>query len=396
MNILFACHRLPYPPKRGGKIRPFNIIKHLTEQGHTVTVGTLARSAEEYEEGIGLRDYCQRLHVGRIGRAAASAQMIARLPTTSPSSMGYFFSGALHRAMRAEIDQGGHDLIFVHCSSAAQYVRYNQTLPSILDFGDMDSQKWLDYSSFKPFPMSLGYWLEGKKLYRAEGKLARKFTLCTCTTRAELQTLEDMDVASMVDWFPNGVDTDYFAPAQEPHDENLICFVGRMDYFPNQQAMTRFCRETFPLIRQRRPDVRLMIVGAEPSREIQGLASLAGVEVTGTVDDVRPYVRRAALSIAPLAIARGTQNKILESMAMRVPVLCSSMAAGGVDAVPDEHLLVADSPAAFAEKALGLLGDAQFRERLAQAGRDRVLEHHSWIRSLSHLDKILVRACGGS
>ena len=389
MKVMLACHRLPYPPKRGGKIRPFNIIRHLTESAHTVTVASLARSADELLEGQGLRDYCDELLVGKVGKASSTAQMIARLPTTSPSSMGYFYSRSLHRDVREELQRAAYDLIFVHCSSAAQYIRSALGVPSILDFGDMDSQKWLDYSTYRRFPVSTGYWLEGTKLLREEKRLARQFDMCTCTTRAELGTLDELGAARQSGWFPNGVDAEYFAPTDKPYDPDQICFIGRMDYYPNQQAMIFFCNEVMPLIQAQRPATRLIVVGAEPSPEIRALAHKPGVTVTGTVPDVRPPVRASALSVAPLFIARGTQNKILESMAMGVPVVCSERAANGVDAVPNEHLLTAGTTDVWVERITGIMNSSEERQRLSEAGRNRVLSHHSWSASMRKLNAIV-------
>jgi sugar transferase (PEP-CTERM/EpsH1 system associated) len=389
MKILFVCHRLPFPPKRGGKIRPFNIIRHLTESGHSVTVGSLARSEAEVAEGRPLKEYCDKLFVGQIQPAAAVAHMLGRLPTSVPSSMGYFYSRSLHRDIRKELKQNSYDLIFVHCSSAAQYVRSVEGIPSILDFGDMDSQKWLDYASYRRFPLSMGYWLEGTKLCREEKRLARRFDLSTCTTEAELETLRSFNVAPQTDWFPNGVDAEFFAPTDEPYDPDQICFIGRMDYYPNQQAMLRFCDDVLPLIQSRRPATKLIIVGAEPSVDISNLAKKRGVTVTGTVPDVRDYVRASALSVAPLAIARGTQNKILESMALGVPVICSKNAAGGVDAVSGQHLLVAESSVEYAENIVRILENADERQTLSIEGRQRVLSNHSWPSSMAKLDSII-------
>ena len=389
MKILFVCHRLPYPPKRGGKIRPFNIIRHLSESGHSVTVGSLARSKEELLEGQGLHEYCDKVLVGMISGASAMAHMIARLPTTVPSSMGNFYSRDLHRKIRGELQNEQYDLIFVHCSSVAQYVRTAGGIPSILDFGDMDSQKWLDYSSFHKFPLSMGYWLEGTKLCHEEKRLARRFSLSTCTTRAELETLQSYAAAPRTGWFPNGVDAELFKPASVPYDPEQICFIGRMDYYPNQQAMIYFCDRVLPLIQSGRPAVKLLIVGAEPSAEIQKLSARRGVTVTGTVPDVQPYVQRSALSVAPLAIARGTQNKILESMAMGVPVVCSRNAARGVDAAENEHLVVAETAEDYAREIGNILDNENERRRLASAGRERVLTHHSWAASMQRLDGIV-------
>ncbi|HSQ80207.1 MAG TPA: TIGR03087 family PEP-CTERM/XrtA system glycosyltransferase, partial [Casimicrobiaceae bacterium] len=283
------------------------------------------------------------------------------------------------------------DLIFVHCSSVAHYVSRAKGIPKILDFGDMDSQKWLEYANYKPFPLNLGYRLEGIKLTAEEKRLSRAFDLCTATTRAEWETLEGYRTGVATDWFPNGVDSTYFAPAGATCDPDTISFIGRMDYYPNQECMLRFCREAFPMIRERRPGAKLTIVGADPIPAIRKLGELPGVTVTGSVPDVRPYLQRSAVMVAPLSIARGTQNKILEAMAAGVPVVTSSAAAGGVDAVPGEHFLVADSAADTAAAALELMTHAQRREALAKAGRARMLSHHAWDKSMQRLDGIIER-----
>lgn len=391
MRILYVCHRFPFPPRRGGKIRPFNMIRHLTASGHQVTVASLARSAQEAEDGAGIRAHCAHYEVAQVGALAQRVRMVVRLPTPTPSSMGYFYSPALAARIRELLARERFDLVFVHCSSAAQYVAGVQGTPKILDFGDMDSQKWLEYARYKPFPLSAGYWLEGKKLEREERRLARGFEMCTATTRAEWETLERYDSGTPTAWFPNGVDSDYFSPAEEPYDPDAISFVGRMDYYPNEQCMLDFCANVLPRLRQRRPYLRLSIVGADPVPSVRKLAELPGVTVTGSVPDVRPYVRRSAAMVAPLNIARGTQNKILEAMAMGVPVVTSPAAAGGVDAVQQEHFLVARDHTEQCAALLRVLEDAQERRRLALAGRARVLSHHAWPASMRRLDSIIER-----
>src|SRR5262245_46518464 len=191
MRILVVCHRLQFPPPRGGKIRPFHIIRHLS-QHHRVTVASLARSEEEARAGEGLADHCARVLVETVSFPAAVARMVGRLPTPSPSSVGYFHSPTLARRIRNEVDVAGFDLIIVHCAFVAHYVARLTSAPKILDFGDVDSQKWLAYAQARRFPLSLGYALEGSKLQRTEARLARQFDLCTCTTAAELQTLEGL------------------------------------------------------------------------------------------------------------------------------------------------------------------------------------------------------------
>ena len=389
MNILYVCHRFPYPPKRGGKIRPFNMIRHLTAQGHSVTVCSLVRSPEEAEEGRGIAPHCAAFEMGAVREPVQFARMVANLPRLTPSSMGYFYSPDLQHRIRTLLSSQRFDLIFVHCSSVAQYVEDVQGIPKILDFGDMDSQKWLEYANYKPWPLSWGYTLEGSKVLWAEKRLARKFDLCTATTRAERETLDGYGTGARTDWFPNGVDATFFAPTDEPYDPDTISFIGRMDYYPNQECMQRFCDQVWPLLLARRPGMKLLIVGADPSPEMRRLGERPGVTVTGSVPDVRPFVRRSAAMVAPLAIARGTQNKILEAMAMGVPVITSTIAAGGVDAVPEEHLRVADTPEQLADAVLVILQNSEERKRLALAGRARVLSNHDWAQSMKRLDEII-------
>jgi glycosyltransferase involved in cell wall biosynthesis len=164
-----------------------------------------------------------------------------------------------------------------------------------------------------------------------------------------------------------------------------------MDYYPNQECMFDFCANVLPLLRARRPSVKLTIVGADPSPAVRKLGTLPGVTVTGSVPDVRPYVRASALMVAPLNIARGTQNKILEAMALGVPVVTSRAAAGGVDALAQEHFLVADRPQEYSAAILRILEDAGERARLAGAGRERVLRHHAWANSMRRLDGVIER-----
>lgn len=394
MKILYVCHRFPYPPKRGGKIRPFNMIKHLSAR-HEVTVASLVRTPEEARDGQGIAPHCAHFEMGHVSNPIQMLRMVARLPTLTPSSMGFFYSPELARHIRRLLEGERFDLIFVHCSSVAQYIEHVRDIPKILDFGDMDSQKWLEYARSKPFPLSLGYRLEGSKMEREEKRLARRFDFCTATTRAEWQTLESYASGVPTDWFPNGVDATYFSPTDEPYDPDTVSFVGRMDYYPNQECMFDFCKRTLPLLKARRPTIELLIVGADPSPAVKRLGEIPGVTVTGSVPDVRPFVRRSAVMVAPLNIARGTQNKILEAMAMGVPVVTSQVAAGGVDALDREHFLMASSPEEYAQAILRMIEDRSERQRLSMAGRARMLSHHDWEKSMERLDRIIDRCLAG-
>ena len=393
MRILYVCHRFPYPPKRGGKIRPFNMIRHLS-RSHEVTVCSLSRSDTESAEAQGIAPFCAEFHLAQVNDRVQMLRMIASLPTPITASASYFHSARLARTINRLLAESRFDLIFVHCSSAAHYVRNVRGVPKILDFGDMDSQKWLEYAQYKPFPLSAGYRWEGMRLHAEERQLARRFDFCTATTRAEWETLKELAVDTPNDWFPNGVDSEFFAPAVAAYDADTIVFVGRMDYYPNQQSMFDFCANVLPRLRAQRPTVKLQIVGADPSPAVRRLGELPGITVTGSVADVRPYVTRAALTVAPLRIARGTQNKILEAMAMGVPVVCSHVAARGVDAVSGTHLLATGTPEETCAAILGILEHPRERARLADAARARVLSHHAWANSMKRLDAIIDRCLG--
>jgi sugar transferase (PEP-CTERM/EpsH1 system associated) len=303
--------------------------------------------------------------------------------------MGYFYSHQLKRQIDSAVANEHFDLIIVVCSSVAPYVADIHGVPKLIDFVDMDSQKWLCYAKFKPLPLAIGYWLEGVKLQRAEVLLASKFNTCTCITPLEMETLHGFGVDVPMGWFPNGVDLDYFSQNDCEYRQDSIAFVGRMDYFPNQQGITWFCKEILPLIQAEHPRVGLTIIGAEPPPAVRALANIPRVFVTGTVPDIRPYAQNAAITVVPLKIARGTQNKILESFAMGVPVVCTSVAAAGVDATPGEHFLVADTAHDFAKAVSLLLGDSVERNRLSDAGRRRAESHYSWQAAMAKLDQLI-------
>jgi sugar transferase (PEP-CTERM/EpsH1 system associated) len=391
VRILYLSHRFPFPPTFGSKVRAFHTIRHLS-RSHDVTVFAPVRSDEEAEEAKGIAPHCGDFRVFPVRASLQAAKLALSTFSTVTASEAFFHSATMRRAARRLLASGQFDFVFVHCSSVGRVVADVTELPKLIDFCDVDSRKWAEYADFKPWPLSLGYLWEAKRLEAAERRLVRAFDLTTVATPGELDALLEIRAEPhKVDWFANGVDVDFFKPSEEPYDADLITFVGRMDYFPNEQAMSDFCRVIWPRLRAARPAVRLQIVGASPSAAVRRLESLPGVSVTGAVDDVRPYVRRSALTIAPLKIARGTQNKILESMAMGVPVVASSVAARGVDAVTGEHLLAAGTDADFYDAIVQILDDARLRHRLSLAARERVLSRHTWARSMQRVDALIER-----
>jgi sugar transferase (PEP-CTERM/EpsH1 system associated) len=271
----------------------------------------------------------------------------------------------------------------------AQYVLNVRASAKILDYGDLDSGKWADYSRSKSFPFTLGYKLEAHKMRSYEKEVAGHFDRCTVTTPGELEEFQKLGVSQPCSVIPNGVDSQYFRSTATERDPNVIVFVGRMDYFPNIDGMLYFTRDVFPIVRRDIPNAQLRIVGSNPSRAIRDLGSMPGVTVTGHVPDVRPYLDNATLAVAPLRLARGTQNKILEAMAMSLPVVATSAAAKGINAIPGQHLAVGDTPNEFATLIVELLKDPDLRERLSVAGYGQIESAHAWPNSMAILDGIL-------
>jgi sugar transferase (PEP-CTERM/EpsH1 system associated) len=389
MRILFLCHRLPYPPKRGGKIRPFNMIRHLSKR-HEVTVATLARSASELAEGRDLAGFCHDLHVGRISRAAAVRRFALYAATGYPATFGYFYSPGLARTVRELLSSRAFDRVLVHCSSMGPYVASHRGCRKIMDFGDADSEKWLEYARSAPFPLSLGFRLEGLKVRRYEKWLGEQFEACTVTAPREREVLAGY-VAKPLHVFPNGVDLEYFRPqgSAGPVPDRIV-FTGNMSYRPNVEAVTHFASTILPRVWQRRPEAQLYIVGMDPVPAVRRLAAAPRIVVTGRVEDVRPYFESATVAVAPLRVARGLQNKVLEAMAMKVPVVASPAAYQGINGVADRDLLVAGDPDAFSRAVLSILEAPAMRECYAAAARACVEQNHDWGRILQGLEEVVV------
>jgi sugar transferase (PEP-CTERM/EpsH1 system associated) len=365
------------------------MIKHLGVK-HSVVVATLAHTEAELQEGARLREYCDEVIAEVESNPVRWCHAVLALPTSQPSSGKYFWSRHLQQRIRQAFDAAPFDRILVHCAFMAQYVAELPCPFKVLDYGDIDSAKWREYQEYRSFPLSLGYALEARKLRRYEKKMARCFPQCTVTTRAELSEFETMGTSVPCRVIPNGVDTEYFKGTPWlRRNARVIAFVGRMDYFPNVDGILYFAKEIFPLVREKVPDAELRIIGSEPGRAILNLNQMPGVKVTGYVPDVRPHLLDAAVAVAPLRIARGTQNKILEMMAFGVPVVATSQAARGIQGVPGEHLLVADQVRDFAKLVVEFLQDQTLRAKFAVAARAQVEKVHSWPASMSILDDVL-------
>jgi len=389
MKILFLCPHFPYPPDHGARIRAYHFIRHLSRM-HTVTLVTLAHTKKELSRGVGLANYCDDIIVEVLPTHVRWWQAFGAFGSRTPSSVAYFRSTMLKRRIEEKLRTQKFDAVIVFCAFMAQYALDVDARLRFLDYGDLDSGKWAEYARYKPFPLSYGYGIEARKLRRYERSIAERFDRCSVISKGELEEFNRFNSTTPCTIIPNGVDVNYFrANAENTQRSPVIVFLGRMNYFPNIDGVIYFAQEIFPKIRKKKAEAELRIIGSNPPRSVRRLAKIPNISVTGEVSDVRPYLTDATVSVVPLRIARGTQNKILESMAMGIPVVTTPEAAKGVQCVPSEHLLVADGPADFAEKVVDLIENGSLQKKLSQAARCQILQSHSWERSMKALTKML-------
>jgi len=396
MKILFLCHRLPYPPKRGGKIRPFNMIRHLS-RNHDVTVATLARSKAELLEGQELRNYCRELLVGLIPPSVAWSRFGLYGVTTYPSTFAYFYSPWLAREIRGRLRTDRFEAIVVHSACMGPYVAAHHGCRKIMDFGDADSEKWFEYARRAPFPLSVAFRYEAAKVRLWERRLGQLFDACSVIAEGERQALASF-IGTPIDIIPNGVDLEYFKPmrSQSQYDPRRLVFTGNMSYRPNVDAVHYLVNGILSRISARVSDIQLFVVGMDPAPSVRRLTDGHRVIVTGRVDDVRPYLEDAAVAVAPLRIGRGLQNKVLEAMAMRVPVVASPVAAAGIAATRGRDILVAADPETFASGVVSLMSNPALRQRYATAGRAYVEQHHDWQHVLRRLEHFVLNVASPS
>ncbi|UCV01926.1 TIGR03087 family PEP-CTERM/XrtA system glycosyltransferase [Dechloromonas denitrificans] len=390
-NILYLVHRLPYPPNKGDKVRSYNLLKHLLKQ-HRVFLGTFIDDPDDEQHIATLRGMCADLHVARLDPRFAKIRSLNGLLAGEPLTLRYYRDAALQNWVDATCHAEKIDAAVIFSSAMAQYVEDKRRMPVLIDFVDVDSAKWTQYAPKHRWPMSWLYRREGKILLAYEREMAHLSTRSFFVTEAEAElfTKQAPECGVRVEAMCNGVDADYFCPDPErpsPYasDESPVVFTGAMDYWPNVDAVTWFASKVLPGLRRYRPKIRFYIVGRSPTPEVQALAG-DDVIVTGTVPDVRPYLQHAGVVVAPLRIARGIQNKILEAMAMERPVIATADCAAAVDANKTTELLTATSASEFIETITGQLDDPESAALIGRAARARVIARYSWEAHMSGID----------
>ncbi len=395
-DLLFLCHRIPYPPDKGDKIRAWHMLRHLA-QTHRVHLGCLADDPADLVHLPLLRQLCASVECPSIGKRSQRLHALARLRPGRPLTLDYFHHAGLQAWVDRTMRAGTVGRVFVFSSAMAQYVMHHAmhhgTATAIMDMVDVDSEKWATYAQQARLPMRPVWAREGRTLLAYERQVAAWFGHTLFVSEDECRRFVDLAPESRgrAGWVENGVDLEYFSMAHagsSPYpDRSAIVFTGTMDYRPNVDAVEFFARAVLPLVRARHPAATFHIVGASPNPAVQALAALPGVSVAGWVADIRPYMAHAALAVAPLRIARGIQNKVLEAMAMARPVLVSPQALEGLRANPGHDLLVAETPDAMAERAAEVLQGGH--PGLGAAARATVERSYSWAAALQRLDRLM-------
>jgi polysaccharide biosynthesis protein PslH len=398
LHILYLAHRIPYPPNKGEKTRCFHQLRFLAAR-HSIDLFCFADSDVEAKGSQELGAYCRSVYVETLLPRTGYMRSATRLLGELPSSVAYYDSPAMHRAVQEALRATKYDLVFVYCSSMAQFIPLPTKAPTVIDFVDADSAKWSQYARAGSFPYSWLYGREGSSLARYEKKIAVEFDLSIVTTPLEAADLGGGGCRS-VEVVPNGVQSAAMNGSAETSEEirreqPYALFVGTMSYRPNADAVIYFSEEIFPLIQKRHPELRFLIVGRDPTPAVRSLARRPGVFVTGSVPDVHKYLAGAAVTVAPFRIAQGVQNKVLEALVAGVPVVLTSRPARAVGGPAAEILLVADSPEEFAAKVQSVLENPEFRRRSLEAA-PKLQELLAWEPKLARMEELLEQVAGVS
>lgn len=391
-EILLLTHRIPYPPNKGDKIRSWNLLKFLTTR-FRVHLACFIDDPRDFEHTGFLNEICESAHFVALDPFLSKLKSVPALFTNQPQSFRFYD----HPKMRHEIEKLRAKPLaaeIAFSSTMAPYLEPKiENRKRIIDFCDADSEKWLQYAEKATLPISWIYSREGRALARAENTIANWADHSFAVSNEEASLFNcRKEVNRRVDWYTNGVNLDYFDPSQflPEHDKKCeVVFIGAMDYRANIEGVIQFTKNVWPHIRVQHPSARFNIVGSNPTNEVMALNGSNGINVTGRVDDVRPWLASAALVVAPLSVARGVQNKVLEAMAAGKSVVASPEAMTGIDA-PIEAVFITDTDQMMAEKIVDLLGNPTVVEQTGKIARTHAVSSFGWDSALKRLDESLV------
>jgi sugar transferase (PEP-CTERM/EpsH1 system associated) len=397
VDILFLSHRVPYPPNKGDKIRSHALFEHLAKR-HRIHLGCFIDDPEDFKHV----DTIQKIAKGEclflpLKPSAKWRKAPGAFLTGQPITTAYFGNPQISRWLSALVKTHRIDRTVVFSSAMAPYVFQEPALDpacTLLDMVDIDSDKWRQYALAARGPERWIFAREAETLLRLERKAARAFGATIFVSQYEADTFSAIapETAPRVSAVTNGVDAARFAPGDFPDPfhagEDAIVMVGRMDYRPNIDGAAWFAKEVMPSVARALPNARFHVVGADAPPSFVRAVAGPKVDVTGRVEDVRPYLQHAKAVVAPLRMARGVQNKVLEAMAMQKPVVATWEATRALSAVAEHDLWIENEPARFAQ-AVVAAARGQNRERIAHNGRVFVERHHNWERNLAGLDDLL-------
>ena len=404
-NLLYLVHRLPFPPNKGDKVRSFNLLKHLSAH-HQIFLGTFVDDPDDMAHVAAVRKYCVDLHISRLSPVRAKLKSLMGLLDGQALSLEYYRDQSLLAWVKSILKSKKIDAVVVFSSAMGQYAIFQNEVPVLVDFVDVDSAKWAQYADNRFWPLSWLYRREGAKLLAYERALAMRSKRSFFVTDNEVELFCKLapECRPVVESMCNGVESDYFkadpnrkspfADDASAQPQIRLVFTGAMDYWPNIDAVTWFARDILPAVRESWPLVSFVIVGRNPTAAVLELAG-DGVVVTGTVTDVRPYLQYATAVVAPLRIARGIQNKILEAMSMGRPVVASQSCVQAMHVRTGVDLIAATTSQDFVREIDSILRDAARGIKVGASGRTCVVEHYSWAAHLTAIDRYLTAATPG-
>mgnify|MGYP002630330002 FL=1 len=388
VNILFLSQRVPYPPNRGDKISTWRLVSRFRRE-HEVRVLAFAHNQEDLDAAQKLCDMGIQTTAIPHNEFWKKVQSLPLLLTNTPLTLGVYGSKKLQKKVD-DLAQWA-DLAYAFSSSMGAFFEHHPELQRVLHIGELDSDKWRQYSERTRFPMSAVYRREWRTLREYERRLAHMVTENVLCTHLEQRIFnQEIPGASSI-VLRNGVDLEQFFPAPEASEANHLVFTGVMNYLPNVDGCLWFAKDIFPRIQERYPDARFTIIGSHPTPEIQALNNQAGIHVTGFVDSVTGWIQKGAVAVTPLRIARGIQNKVLEAMACGLPVVGTTSATQGVEGQAGRDYIVADDATLFIDMVCELLADPARGRALGQTARQFVEDNYHWEVAFAPLDDIVAK-----